>query len=814
MKLTSPTRLLKQIKSKLSTRLHPYWPSAQVEKPFSLDGKSWLVLFDPKWYLEQYSDVRESGISPLQHYWDYGMREGRNPNAFFDSLWYLNQNPDVRESGISPLQHYWEYGMKEGRKTSPPVEIRLPNAIEIFLKPYKQFFEMISSPFFDMKSISTFISFPKPVNPLVSIIIPVYEKAPYTLQCLYAIHKEFSYNFEIEVIVVDDCSPDKSGQIFDDLLGVVCIKNQLNLGFVRSCNIGADSATGEYLCFLNNDTLVMPGWLEELIATFNNFPGTGLVGSQLIYPNGQLQEAGGIVWQDGSACNFGRLQDPEHPIYNYAREVDYCSGASIVIPAKLFKEVGGFDEIYAPAYYEDTDLALQIRDLGYRVIYQPLSKVVHFEGISSGTDLTQGIKSYQVINQKTFFNRWKSRLENYQVNGDDVDRAKDRSATRRALYIDKITPTPDKDSGSIDALNHMLMLREMQFQVTFVAEDQFAYDFEYTNILQKNGIEVLYRPFINSIVEHLDKFGARYDLVILCRAEVAKNTIHFIKRYCIKAKIIYHVVDLHFLRLESEFALTKNHDTYVKATKMKALELFLIKEADVTTVLSEYEFEILNKECKYGCAIRLLPFVRNDELTDNEFYQRSGILFIGGYKHEPNIDAAKHLALEIMPYLRKLLPGITLVIAGSNTPKSIYALEMSDIKVLGYVEKLMPILNDARILVAPLRYGAGIKGKVASAMNAGLPVVASPIAAEGMDLQSFHDLIIAEGPEKIAEGIAYLYSNEELWNEIRANAFIHAKKKWGIETGWSNLAEILEQLDLKISPPSYPIKPYSENRMF
>jgi len=776
----------------------------------------WLALFDANWYLEQYPDVRELGINPLQHYWEDGMQEGRNPNAFFDYLWYLDENQDVRDAGINPLQHYWEFGIQEGRRPNPLAEVKIKpgNKIEIFLKPYKEFFEMISSPLFDMKLISTFIRFPKPVNPLVSIIIPVYEKAPYTLQCLYALCEEFSYNFAIEVIVVDDCSPDKSGDIFDALSGVICIKNEVNLGFLRSCNIGAAKATGEYLCFLNNDTVVLPGWLEELMATFKNLPGTGLVGSQLIYPNGQLQEAGGIVWRDGSAWNFGRLQNPDNPAYNYAREVDYCSGASIVIPAKLFKEVGGFDEIYVPAYYEDTDLALQIRELGYRVIYQPLSRVVHFEGISSGTDLTQGIKSYQVVNQKTFFNRWNNLLENYQANGVDVDRAKDRRATRRVLYIDGLTPTPDKDSGSIDALNHMLMLREMQFQVTFIAEDQLAYDYEYTHCLQKNGIEVLYRPFISSIEEHLKYFGARYDLVIVCRAELTKRTIYHIKYYCKKAKLIYHTVDLHYLRLERELALTKNHDIFAKATKMKALELSLMKEVDLTTVLSEHEVKVLNNELGNSVAIRLLPFMRSNELTPNKFHQRSGVLFVGGYNHHPNVDAAKYLALEIMPILRKLSPGITLVLAGSNTPQSIYDLEMPDIKVLGFVEKLTPILNEARILVAPLRYGAGIKGKVASAMIAGLPVVASPIAAEGMGVQPTHDLMIAEGPEKIAEAIAYLYTSEGAWNNIRANAFAYANKTWGIDAGWNIFAEILEQLDLKISPPLYPVKLYSENSIF
>src|SRR5439155_1081262 len=244
------------------------------------------------------------------------------------------------------------------------------------------------------------IEFPVHEQVEISIVVPVFNQFRFTQACLAAL-QEHQGTERFEVIVVDDCSTDKTAEALPRIPGAVYVRNETNSGFISSCNRGGEKARGQYLVFLNNDTLVRAGWLKALMDTFVEDPYAGIVGSKLIYPDGRLQEAGGVIWRDASGWNYGKFDDPAKPEYNYLREVDYCSAAALMIPKSLFQSVGGFDPRYAPAYYEDTDLAFKVRQAGYKVLYQPLSEVIHYEGATGGTDITTGTKKYQDINRST-----------------------------------------------------------------------------------------------------------------------------------------------------------------------------------------------------------------------------------------------------------------------------------------------------------------------------------------------------------------------------------------------------------------------------
>ncbi len=292
------------------------------------------------------------------------------------------------------------------------------------------------------------IEFGRPEQVEVSIIIPVFNQIEFTQACLASL-QQHGGGIPYEVIVLDDASTDATSDIVGRIAGLTYLRAETNTGFIASCNRGASAARGKYLLFLNNDTTVTSGWLTALHETFTLEPEAGLVGSKLVYPDGRLQEAGGIIWRDGSGWNRGKFQDPAKPEYNYLKEVDYCSAASVMIPKTLFEHLGGFDPKYAPAYYEDTDLAFKVRQSGRKVLYQPLSVVVHYEGVTSGTDTSCGSEEISGGQSDHLHDRLGNRAGG-QTGERRPGLLRERQiGKKRILVIDHHLPMPDRDSGSL-----------------------------------------------------------------------------------------------------------------------------------------------------------------------------------------------------------------------------------------------------------------------------------------------------------------------------------------------------------------------------
>lgn len=614
--------------------------------------------------------------------------------------------------------------------------------------------------------------FNKADNPIVSIIIPVYNQVEYTYNCLKSILNN-TKNISIEIIIANDCSTDETLKLANICENINIITNKTNLRFLKNCNNAALSAKGKYILFLNNDTQVMEDWLEPLVDVIESDDNIGMVGSKLIYPDGRLQEAGGIIFSDGSGWNYGRLSNPSESEYNYVKEVDYISGAAIMIRSTLWNEIGGFDEHFAPAYYEDTDLAFAVRSKGKKVVFVPKSIVVHFEGVSNGTDTSSGQKSYQVINAEKFKEKWKNELtKNHFANGENIFLARDRSKNKKTiLVIDHYVPTHDKDAGSKCTFMYIRLMAKMGYNVKFIG-DNFARLQPYADDLQNLGVEILCGNYYMKNWKSYIKDNAQYiDFVYLNRPHISEKYIDFIKENT-AAKIIYFGHDLHHVRLMREYELSKDESIKKDAIAWKDREYSLFNKSDSIFVVGSYEQKIVANDFK-DKNVYNIPVYFYDKLKDGinqNFETRNNIIFVGGFNHSPNVDAVIWFKQNIFPKILEKHPNIKWYIVGSNPTEQVLNLASDNIIVTGFIsdEELEALYLECRLAVVPLRFGAGVKGKVIEAIYHKIPLITTNIGAEGLSTKE-DAMIICDNADDFAAEVNNLYNNFDRLKQLSNN---------------------------------------------
>lgn len=629
-------------------------------------------------------------------------------------------------------------------------------------------------------------------QPLVSIIVPAYNNWPFTRNCLISIYQH-THNIPYEIIVGDNVSTDETVNFNNYFTNVNYIRNQKNLGYILNINNAAGQARGRFILTLNNDTTVTDNWLSSMLDVMNKDEKVGLVGSKLVFPDGTLQEAGGIIWNDASGWNYGRGGNPQAPEYNYLKEVDYISGASNLIRKEVWEKLKGLDERYIPAYFDDSDLAFGIRQLGYKTIYQPLSVVVHYEGLTHGTSTSSGTKQYQVVNAGKFLEKWKDTLtKDHFANAEQVFHARDRSRGKKTIVvIDHYVPHFDKDAGSRNTFQLLQLFIRNNYNVKFIGDNFYRHE-PYTTILEQMGIEVLYGEWYRDnwqtwILQNKDYI----DFFYINRPHISAKYIDLIKANT-KAKVIYFGHDLHFIRELRQYEIEKDPALLRSADAWKLQEAELIKKSDTVLTLSSLEKEIMEKEFGHT-AIEIMPIFFYDRFKDPviNFDDRADLLFVGGFNHKPNVDGVIWFVKEVFPLIGKHLKNVRFIIAGSLPPKEVTKLASNRVVVKGYVsdEELGKLYKTTKLVVIPLRYGAGVKGKTAETIYQGIPFVATRFGIEGLiDIAEVTDS--RETAQEFADRIVMLYNDHDALREFSRREIEYARRHFSEESATAVIRKV------------------------
>jgi glycosyltransferase involved in cell wall biosynthesis/GT2 family glycosyltransferase len=609
-----------------------------------------------------------------------------------------------------------------------------------------------------------------------SIVVAVGDDVESTFQCLRSLVREVDLT-EMEVLVVNgasDASLDLTRELLSHFRGLVrVIERETNNGkveesggrLVGAFNRGAARARGAYLILLGGDAVVSPGWLGALIETLERDARAGAAGSMSLDASGRVREAGAIVWSDGETLEYGRGLSPEDRRLAFAREVDYCSAASLVIRRELFERLGGFDTRYASDDYAAAGLCMGVRSLGGKVVYQPASCVAR------RLDDTRGVSERErAADRERFRDKCRAALvrEHHARDSSQTERAANRKWATQVAVFDDCIPTPDRDAGSARMLHILRALSEWSHPVLITLSKQSWPDYE--SALRREGIETARAlDFMRLVRER------RFRAAILSRPHVAEGLLKPIRRADPRTRIVFDMVDAHSLRLSREHALTGDAATAREAERYRKIESRLARECDVVWCASTADEEYMERLAP-GVRTKVVPTIHPPRERGLPFKEREHILFVGNFRHRPNADAVHFYAREVLPRVRESLPAIELLLIGDNAPPEFAAYE--GVRVLGYVPDIETVLARARVSVAPLRFGAGINGKIGEALAHGLPVVTTTIGAAGIALRDGEEALIADSPEDLADATVRLYTDAALWQRLSDKGYAHVERNF------------------------------------
>jgi len=608
--------------------------------------------------------------------------------------------------------------------------------------------------------------------PKVSVILVLWNQAELTFSCLDTLAREF--DVAIEIIIVDNASSDHTGALLERLNGAHIIRNDTNIGFVRAVNQGVNAARGEHILLLNNDAMLRPKSLAAAVETIESEPNTGAVGGRIVLPNGRLQEAGSIIWRDGSCLGYARDEHAESGKAMFRRDVDYCSGAFLLFRRDTFQALGGFDEAFAPAYYEETDFCLRLWESGFRVVFDPRVVIDHFEFGSS--EKSEDALALQSRNREIFLSKHAETLRRHlPASPTEILRARThQQGQRRLLVIDDRVPLESLGSGFPRARRLVHDAVSCGYFVTFYPLQFPHEEWSATYSCLPPTVEVAMGLGESGLEAFLTNRRNYYDVLLISRPHNMRALVKLRRQrpnLFAGLRIIYDAEALFSLRSAMEARLLNDKAALALAENELKAELALTNAADEVIAVSEYEAEQFRAYA--GRKIHIIGHALHPSPTSQPFDKRQGLLFVGALDDEgsPNVDSLEWFVGEVLPCLQAQLgEAVGLDVVGRNKAPSIQRLRSGVVRLVGRVERLEPWYGRARVFIAPTRFAGGIPHKVHEAAAFGLPVVATSLLARQLGWQDGVEMLVADSPEDFAHQVARLHTDAALWTAIRTAA--------------------------------------------
>lgn len=634
--------------------------------------------------------------------------------------------------------------------------------------------------------------FPAVEQPDVSVVIVLWNAAHLTLRCLRAL--QTTRGPSLEIIVFDNGSTDETAALLERVEGIRVIRSADNLGFLLGCNRGAEHATGRAILLLNSDAFVRPETLETALATLDSAPDIGAVGARLLLPSGQLQEAGSIVWSDGSALGYARNAAPDAFEAMFRRDVDYCSGAFLLTPRSLWEKLGGLEEAFAPAYYEETDYCLRLQAQAYRVVYEPGAIVDHFEFGSEGQsgDSTAAMQR----NQTLFLSRHAEALRRAHLPPTEDNILPARSAAAfprpRLLMIDNEVPLGAGGAGYPRARELLTAAVRQGWAVTLFPLHAQEIDWQAAYAELPREIEIVSHHGASRFVDFMKSRHGFYDVILISRPDNMVLIRGFLAEQpdlFAGARVIY---DSEALAATRKIAKARHDGAPYSAAEAEALiteELALGRGVDAILCVNAAEARSF---ARTGAPVHVLSHAIAPAAAPPPWEARNGFLFIGRLmeRDAPNWMGLSWFIREVWPRIRKVLPQVTLTVAGRLHPEHA-ALDAPGVRLLGAVGDLQPLYDAARVFVAPVHFAAGVPLKVIEAGAAGLPVIGTGLMGAQLQWQADVEIGAADTAEDFAAQCIALHQTAARWTAIRDAAQARVRAEYGPAAFAAQVREIL-----------------------